>query len=254
MDNYFAFDFDGVICDSARETAHTAWRAARGLWPDRVTGEPGEEYLARFARLRPVIETGYENLLVVALVAGGTPDRVILDDFHGLCEELIAREKLDRADLRRRFGEARDAWRESDMASWLEAQGFFPGVVDAVNALEAPRCIITTKEARFTRTLVEHAGLDVPADRIYPLEAFESDGKGSVLEALAHEYPKARIHFFEDRFRTLDGLRHLPRTHLYLVDWGYNTGPERERAAADPDIELLDMAGFEAVLAGRART
>lgn len=248
MIDYFAFDFDGVICDSSRETGKTAWLAAHELWPDRIASRPSEDQLARFSRLRPVIETGYENVPLIGLLANGTDDAAILGGFHRLCEDFISAERLERDDLRRRFGEARDAWLESDVTSWLEAQGFFPGVVEAINALDAPRCIITTKEDRFTRVLVEHAGLKVPADRIYALEAFEGRGKRSVIEGLSREHPGARIHFFEDRFPTLDRMRDLPDTLLYLVDWGYNTAAEREQARIDSRITVLDRKGFEATL------
>jgi hypothetical protein len=32
--------------------------------------------------------------------------------------------------------------------------------------------------------------------------------------------------------------------NLYLVDWGYNTSWERERAAANPRIEVLGFDSF----------
>lgn len=249
---WFAFDFDGVICDSAQETGLTAWRAAHALWPDRVPARPTPDFLARFPRLRPVIETGYENVALVALLAAGHDDRSILDDFPRLCRAWMESEGLDRAELRRRFGAARDAWLASDPEGWLQAQGFFPGVVEAINALDAPRCIITTKEERFTRPLVEHAGLRIEPGRVYALEAFEGAGKRSVLEALAREQPGARLHFFEDRYPTLDRLRDLPDARLYLADWGYNTPEERARARADARIEVLDIDGFRAALAAAA--
>ena len=82
-------------------------------------------------------------------------------------------------------------------------------------SLDALRCIITTKEDRFTRALVTRADLRVEPDRIYALEAFEGDGKRSVLEALAKEFPEARLHFFEDRYATLEKMRDLePRRAL----------------------------------------
>lgn len=249
---WFAFDFDGVICDSAHETGLTAWRAAHGLWPDRIPARPTPDFVARFVRLRPVIETGYENVALVALLVAGHDDESILGDFPRLCETLIGAEGLNRAELRRRFGAARDAWLASDPQGWLRAQGFFPGVVEAINALDAPRCIITTKEERFTRALVERAGLRIEPERVYALEAFEGAGKRSVLEALARERPGAPLNFFEDRYPTLDRLRDLPDARLYLVDWGYNTPEERARARADARIEVLDVDGFRATLAAAA--
>ena len=43
----------------------------------------------------------------------------------------------------------------------------------------------------------------------------------------------------------------LSAWQLYLVDWGYNTAAERQRAAANPRIEVVNRARFEA-LAGAA--
>ena len=34
MSKLYALDFDGVICDSAVETAVTGWRVAQTLWDD----------------------------------------------------------------------------------------------------------------------------------------------------------------------------------------------------------------------------
>lgn len=248
MDHYFAFDFDGVICDSARETGLSAWRAAHTLWPSRFEADPPPEYVARFPVLRPVIETGWENMVLVALMQRGLDDEQLLADFHALGDAFIEEERLDRAALRRCFAEARDRRRDEDLDAWFGVQGFYPGVVEAINALPAPRCIITTKEERFARALIERAGLEVEPERIYGLEAFENRGKRSVLEALAAEFPGATLHFFEDRLATLERMVDLPRTALYLVDWGYNTAAERARAADAPQVTVLDRTNFERVL------
>lgn len=35
---------------------------------------------------------------------------------------------------------------------------------------------------------------------------------------------------------------------LYLVDWGYNTPAERQAAAADPRITVVDLQGFQKLM------
>ena len=246
--NYFAFDFDGVICNSAGETGRTAWRAAHEFWPGLVPATPTPEFIEQFPRLRPVIETGYENVSVVGLYARGVEEADMLENFQEMAADLIAKDHLDAEEMRASFGKARDAWIAEDLESWLAAQGFYPGVVEAINAMSAPRCIITTKEDRFTRVLVERAGLQVDSERIYALESFEKGGKRSVLASLAEEFPHAQLHFFEDRFVTLDKIRDMEALKLYLVDWGYNTEKERARAADDTQIKVLNPNTFEALL------
>lgn len=102
-----ALDFDGVLCDSEPELTQTAWRTARKLWPelmeetsalegtvvsrgadvwqlgarmswtsgswDELRGN-GADGLPNWLRaklrlLRPVVETGYESLLMLRLCA-----------------------------------------------------------------------------------------------------------------------------------------------------------------------------------------
>ncbi|MFT5175148.1 MAG: phosphoglycolate phosphatase-like HAD superfamily hydrolase [Gammaproteobacteria bacterium] len=248
MGNYYAFDFDGVICNSAAESGITAWRAAHALWPERVDATPSADFIERFPRLRPVIETGHENVAVVALVVNGHSDEDILNGFPALRDELLAAGNFDALSMRRAFGAARDAWLRDDEDSWLAAQNAYPGIVEAINTLDAPLCIITTKEDRFTRKLVARFGMRVDADRIYALESFEGGGKRSVLAKLASEFPGHRLHFFEDRLATLQTMRDTSLAQLYLVDWGYNTAPERAQAASIDSIEVLNTERFLAII------
>ena len=53
----YAFDFDGVICDSAIETGITGWRVASKMWPDMPSDIPSN-MLDDFRQVRPLIETG----------------------------------------------------------------------------------------------------------------------------------------------------------------------------------------------------
>ena len=248
MSNYFAFDFDGVICNSAGESGITAWRAAHALWPELVDASPSADFTARFPRLRPVIETGYENVAVVALVVNGHSDDDILADFPALRDEFLAGGDLDAMAMRKAFSTARDAWLADDEESWLDAQNDYPGIVDVINAQDEPLCIITTKEDRFTRKLVARFGMRVDPERIYALESFEGGGKRSVLEKLALEFPDRTLHFFEDRLATLEKLRDTSLARLYLVDWGYNTASERARAEAVGEIEVINRQRFESIV------
>ena len=135
MSDFFAFDFDGVVCQSANESGLTAWRAAHGLWPEKVPAQPPADFRTRFPVVRPVIETGHENVIVVRLMAEGVENERILEAFPSLRDAIMSRESLDVATLRQDFGQARDAWLRSDEDGWLDAQGFYAGVVEAINAL-----------------------------------------------------------------------------------------------------------------------
>ena len=69
---FYALDFDGVICDSEPETSASAWMACAKFWPDvfdsDAARERKEELMIKMARVRPVVETGYENMLLLRLL------------------------------------------------------------------------------------------------------------------------------------------------------------------------------------------
>ena len=70
----FALDFDGVLCDSVAETAVTGWRAGRRLWPEWQADEPPAAALEQFVALRPLLETGYQAILLMHMVCTGVPE------------------------------------------------------------------------------------------------------------------------------------------------------------------------------------
>ena len=50
-----------------------------------------------------------------------------------------------------------------------------------------------------------------------------------------------------ERALQVSKVAELGKWHLYLVDWGYNTEAERQRASADPRITLLSKEDFLAL-------
>lgn len=245
--DHFAFDFDGVICDSATETALSAWRACRSLWPRRFRRPPSPEALARFRRCRPAVEVGAQSVLLFRLLEEGVPEHDLLARPTLLFGDAMRRHALGPEALQARFAAARDAWIASDPEGWFGAQDCFPGVVDAINRMGAEPCIVTTKQRRFTLPLVARAGLEVGPERIFALESFGGGGKRAVLQRLLRRRP-GRLHFVEDRLKTLEALGDLPRLRRYLVTWGYCTAAERDAARRHPGIEVLDPARFSALI------
>lgn len=105
-----ALDFDGVICDSVGESAESGLRvrspslaqrvlpgrcrephlparqAAERQWP-ALFAEPGARaararVLADMRLVRPVVETGYENVVQARLLLEGTPPAAILESWR----------------------------------------------------------------------------------------------------------------------------------------------------------------------------
>lgn len=247
----FAVDFDGVLCDSAAESAVAAWRAGGRLWPDCQGAEPPEACRQRFIRLRPLIETGYQTVLLTGLIARGLDEAAIAARFAELCQALLQEIGRSRTELDQLFGAVRDAWIAQDPQDWLGRQRFYPVIDTFAEKIKTdPVFILTTKQARFVRTLLEGYGIAFPDERIFGLDSGRK--KEEILEQLLErpEYRNAVWHFVEDRLATLlriAGRERLQGVRLYLADWGYNTARDREQARRHPAITVWNPRQFLAV-------
>ncbi|XP_057533579.1 uncharacterized protein LOC130811330 isoform X2 [Amaranthus tricolor] len=212
--------------------------------------------------VRPVVETGYENLLLVRLlleiripslrkssVAEGLTIEGILENWSKLKPVIMEAwdEKDNKDELIELFGKIRDEWIEKDLATWIGANRLYPGVSDALRFTTSKIYIVTTKQSRFADALLrELAGVTITPERIYGL------GTGPKVEVLKMlqkqpEHQGLSLHFVEDRLATLKNVIKEPELdgwNLYLGDWGYNTQKEREEAASIPRIHMLELSDF----------
>ncbi|XP_078440116.1 ribosomal RNA small subunit methyltransferase G [Wolffia australiana] len=259
----YALDFDGVICDSCGESSVSALKAAKVRWPDLFNGVDTtlEEWIIEQMHvLRPVVETGYENLLLVRLlleiqipsirvssVSGGLTIERVLDTWAELKPVIMKEWNEDRDSLIDLFGKVRDEWIENDLMGWIGANRLYPGVSEALKFSCSEIFIVTTKQKRFADVLLrELAGVTIPSDKIYGLG---SGPKVEVLQKLQGrpEHQGLRLHFVEDRLATLKSVIKEPKLdgwNLYLGNWGYNTKKERQESEEIPRISLLDLSDF----------
>ncbi len=225
----FALDFDGVLCNSAAETCAAAWRAGRALWSGWEAPEPPPELVARFRKLRHVLETGYQ---AIALLRLAEQEQGAAAPFHAAAfaesaDRIFAATGLGKSDLVRLFGDARDQWLTAEPDAWLARHEFYAGVPKALNAAAARGCplfILTTKQQRFTKCLLHGAGVLLPQEHIFGLESGRP--KDEILkELLARpECRSLRAVFVEDRAEALDRAAAVPElaaVELRLALWGY---------------------------------
>lgn len=241
-----ALDFDGVLCDSAGETAVSAWYAGSGIWSE-WQGDPPRTLVDRFRQLRPALETGYQAVPLLRAAASNRSVSDILENASDIVADIMRGNGLTPDDLKARFAAARDEWIRRDPESWLASHRFYPGVLERVqNAMcNADVIIVTTKQERFVNRLLEKANLPFPADSILGLD------RGRPKEVLLEERlsgpaPPSAAHLVEDRLATLERLRAVPALHrlqLYLAAWGYNTEPDHARAR-DLDIPVWQLKDF----------
>ncbi|XP_076948676.1 uncharacterized protein LOC143621029 [Bidens hawaiensis] len=263
MEDLYALDFDGVLCDSCGETAISAVKAAKLRWPvlfASVNSSLEDWMVDQMQIIRPVVETGYETLLLVRLlleikvpssrtssVSKGLTVEGILDNWLNIKPVIMDEWGEKRDELIDLFGKVRDDWLENDLTTWMAANRFYPGVPDALKFASSELYMVTTKQGRFADLLLrELAGVTIPPERIYAL------GSGPKVETLKMlqkrpENQGRKLHFVEDRLATLKNVIKEPELNgwnLYLVDWGFNTQKEREEAATYSRIQVIQLSDF----------
>ena len=245
-----AFDFDGILCNGLKEYFQTAWRVYCKFWTVSDTTPP-EGLAERFYKLRPVVEVGWEMPVVIRAAIKGFSDDEILLGWHQVRQELVDSEDLDKKAIGQSVDSTRDQWIENELEAWLDLHSFYPGVVDQLQSLQAadfPFVIVTTKESRFVKKLLERANIQLDSDKIFGKDCKRP--KPQTLRMLKASLPQP-IWFVEDRIAALRAVQaeeDLKDIGLFLGDWGYNIERDRLEAENDPILHRLSLEQFPQAL------
>jgi phosphoglycolate phosphatase-like HAD superfamily hydrolase len=241
----YALDFDGVICDSAVETAITGWKAAASIWDDMTRDVP-RMMVERFRLVRPIIETGYEAILTMRLLYLEETVEDIYKAYGEKIQALLQDGQVSVDYLKTLFGETRDVWIENDLDGWVNMNPLFDGVAAKLQNLGQQRLwyVVTTKQERFVKQILKANAIDLQDERIFGLD--RNMGKVEVLERLIKTHPKESIYFVEDRLPTLLNIlknEGLASVKLIFALWGYNTA-EDTALAEEHDLTLQHLENF----------
>ena len=244
-----ALDFDGVICDGLIEYFASTKKAYQQIWQ----GEQIDDRLAAiFYRLRPVIETGWEMPILLRALILGITETEILRDWKAISLQILESEELDKLSVVQKLDGVRDSWINNDLDEWLSLHRFYPGVIERlqqiINSVVAIY-IVTTKEGRFARQLLQQQGIDLPIAQIIGKESKRP--KYETLRIIRDKHQKTganlSIFFVEDRIKALQQVAQqadLEFVSLFLADWGYNLESDRTLARKDQRINLLTLEQF----------
>ncbi len=229
----YALDFDGVICDSALETAITGWKAANTLWRD-MPDETPQEIIDQFRLVRPLMETGYEAILAIRMLFLGESFESISKSYADKIPALITEVNTSVSDLKNLFGQTRDIWIANDLPSWIKMNPLFDGVASKLKKLgqDNPWYVVTTKHERFVKLILKANSIDLPNERVFGLDRNMS--KVDVLKQISQTYPQQPIYFAEDRLPSLINVSKVEElTHVKLIFalWGYNTDDDKAAAS-----------------------
>jgi phosphoglycolate phosphatase-like HAD superfamily hydrolase len=241
----YALDFDGVICDSAVETAITGWKAAGTIWKDMPKAAPPAK-VDQFRLIRPMIETGYEAILAMRLLYLEESIEAISGGYGDKIQALLNEAQVTVDDLKKLFGETRDVWIANDLADWVMMNPLFDGVTSKLQKLgeQCPWYVVTTKQERFVKQILKAHAIELADERIFGLDRNMS--KVEVLKKLLNTYLNATIYFVEDRLPALLNVLKvddLANVSLIFALWGYNT-PEDKALAAQQPFTLQQLEDF----------
>ncbi len=240
----YALDFDGVICDSAIETAITGWKAAQNIWQDMPTSLPSNHLINDFRRVRPLLETGYEAIIIIRLLYLKVRPESLLQNYPQQIQTCIESNKLKVPQLKQLFGDIRDHWISQAPQQWLEMNPLFGGIKEQLAILaNSTWYIITTKQKRFVKQILQANKINIADHCIYAMEAKMS--KQETLIQLSKQHPKQNIIFIEDRLPTLINIQNNQqlkkiKIKLKLANWGYNTENDRKKAQQH-HIEIISQ-------------
>jgi phosphoglycolate phosphatase-like HAD superfamily hydrolase len=107
--------------------------------------------------------------------------------------------------------------------------------------------IVTTKEGRFVKQLLQQQGIELPVNKIIGKESKRP--KYETLRLIKKQIAEDNITiwFVEDRLPALQQVQQqsdLQQVHLFLADWGYNRSSDRNLAQRDRHIKLLSLQQF----------
>jgi phosphoglycolate phosphatase-like HAD superfamily hydrolase len=241
----YALDFDGVICDSAVETAITGWKAAGSIWGDMPKATP-QAMIDQFRLVRPIIETGYEAILAMRLLYLEEPVEAIYSDYGNKIQLLLKEAQVSTDDLKKLFGETRDAWIDNDLADWVNMNPLFEGAAAKLCQLgqQCPWYVITTKQERFVKQILKANAIELADERIFGLD--RNMNKMEILKGLLKTHPNETVYFVEDRLPTLLNILkndELASVKLIFALWGYNTAEDKALAAKQA-ITLQQLEDF----------
>jgi phosphoglycolate phosphatase-like HAD superfamily hydrolase len=207
-------DFDGVICDSARECFVSSWMAYHHLVKKEQPSYMPVDLLKEFLTLRPFIRAGGDYVFIQEMLETGVvvKDQEDFDSFTGPPGSDKVRE------YKEIFYQARESVMAGDRDYWIGLNRVYHHMIDPLKSLAAKEAlhIVSTKRPDFIVEILNTAGVEFPPKRIH----YSYDkGKLEIVAEILAETGVSRAVFVDDQIDHLrDGNSNV---ECWLAAWGY---------------------------------
>ncbi len=243
-------DFDGVICNGLPEYFHSSQLVYQEIWQSDITGNCLQ---SQFNLLRPVIETGWEMPLLLRALIIGKQTTDILNDWHRVKNQMmktLESQGITTRTFTQLLDQVRQQQIEENLDRWLNLHSFYEGAIDKLKTLIRENIkiyIITTKEGRFARTLLEKNGVFLEDNAIIGKEVKRPKYESLKLIIEQENVQPNVVSFIEDRLQALELVSQQPdlkQVNLFLAKWGYNSESDQLQAEKSEWVKLLSLANF----------
>jgi phosphoglycolate phosphatase-like HAD superfamily hydrolase len=226
----YALDFDGVVCDSIHECFENSYHAFLLTYKlQRLPVSPDKFWKEKFYSYRGVVRPSknfyylwkliVENQLVPHNVKASFGLGYILEEF----------------DLN--LSKVRNSQIRESLADFIDLNGIFDNVLEVWNSLPRPLFVVTAKDEKLVRILLDFHRLSV--DGIYGKGSGE---KHNTLQKLAMEthIEIAKVKFVDDNPRFVEEAKSVG-IDAALALWGYGPYESREGKTLSNFREVLDF-------------
>tara|TARA_B100000902_G_scaffold399813_1_gene472712 strand:- start:7113 stop:7865 length:753 start_codon:yes stop_codon:yes gene_type:complete len=240
MNNFYVFDFDGVVCDSTNECLVCSSNAMQ-KWEDgsdyKYTIHDFEEsFMERFAKLRPFVKGGSQYFTLYQIL---NSERSLNDISQKIFDEIHNEFLIESEEYKPLFYQARKELQDYNFLNWLELHTVYEWVVDflKIKLNSGSLMIATLKDKNSVLRILENHNLRLDPSLI--LDQFEIKTKLEALNRIVElkGIAKEEIIFIDDN------IAHVlePQTHgfrCFLAAWS-NVSETSKVLAKENNIDIL---------------
>jgi len=241
------FDYDGVLMDSVREIAVTAYNMLNNTIATRLDQLP-QNALGLFLRNRFHVQPiGDAPVLMKYCLEIGEddPDKLMSPEEY---EEIIKQVDEPIAARTTRFFETRNIFKTKDLKAWTELNAPVQPLWQVMVEKPADNLVLlTNKNREATILLSKHFGLTISNDNIYSGD--HGTTKIDNMTQIIQRFGKPSYEFIDDSVKNLREIdEHFNRDKektisLIFAAWGY-TGPDDARTAKDFGYQVVTLDEF----------
>jgi len=240
------FDYDGVLLDSVREIAVTAYNMSEGTIVTRLNQLPQnalELFLRNRFHVQPIGDAPV--LMKWCLENGETdPDKLLNPAKY---DEIIQQVDEPVAARTTRFFETRNLFKAKDLKAWTELNAPVQPLWQIMAEQPTKNLVLlTNKNREATISLSKHFGLIISDDNIYSGD--HGTTKIENMTRIMQRFKKPAYAFIDDSVKNLREIdEHFNKEEktisLIFATWGY-TGPDDAQAAKDFGYQVVTIDEF----------